>query len=66
MTTDPSDSPRPRDPSIEPDTKDWTWVLERPCPECGFDATAVRREELDNRISANAIPASIGLSRRPS
>lgn len=23
---------------IEPDTKDWTWVLERPCPECGTDA----------------------------
>ncbi len=22
---------------ITPDTKDWTWVLERPCPECGFD-----------------------------
>lgn len=20
---------------IVPDTKDWTWVLERPCPECG-------------------------------
>jgi len=20
---------------IEPETKDWTWVLERPCPECG-------------------------------
>ena len=27
--------------TIEPDTKNWTWVLERPCPECGFDA-AVR------------------------
>ncbi|PVG82055.1 methyltransferase type 12 [Nocardioides gansuensis] len=26
---------------IPPDTKDWTWVLERPCPECGFDAAAV-------------------------
>jgi hypothetical protein len=26
---------------IEPDTKDWTWVLERPCPECGFDASVV-------------------------
>jgi len=26
--------------SITPDTKDWTWVLERPCPECGFDASA--------------------------
>lgn len=24
---------------IEPDTKDWTWVLDRPCPECGFDAS---------------------------
>lgn len=21
------------------DDKDWTWVLDRPCPECGFDAT---------------------------
>jgi len=26
---------------ISPETKDWTWVLERPCPECGFDATAI-------------------------
>jgi hypothetical protein len=26
---------------IEPDDKDWTWVLERPCPECGFDAAAM-------------------------
>jgi hypothetical protein len=25
---------------IIPDTKDWTWVLQRPCPECGFDASA--------------------------
>jgi hypothetical protein len=24
-----------------PDDKDWTWVLERPCPECGFDASTV-------------------------
>ena len=24
---------------IIPDTKDWTWVLQRPCPECGFDAS---------------------------
>ena len=24
--------------SIEPDTKDWTWVLREPCAECGFDA----------------------------
>ncbi|QYF90583.1 DinB family protein [Arthrobacter sp. PAMC25284] len=25
---------------IIPDSKDWTWVLTRPCPECGFDASA--------------------------
>jgi hypothetical protein len=27
--------------AIVPDTKDWTWVLERPCPECGFDGRQV-------------------------
>lgn len=26
--------------AITPDTKDWTWVLERTCPECGFDAAS--------------------------
>jgi hypothetical protein len=25
---------------ITPDTKDWTWVLDRACGECGFDAGA--------------------------
>ena len=29
-----------------PDDKDWTWVLETPCPECGFDATSVERESI--------------------
>jgi DinB superfamily len=27
--------------AIVPDDKDWTWVLERPCPECGFAAGSV-------------------------
>jgi hypothetical protein len=27
--------------AVPPDTKDWTWVLERRCPECGFEAGAV-------------------------
>ena len=26
---------------INPDTKDWTWVLNRSCPECGYDAGTV-------------------------
>jgi DinB superfamily len=24
-------------PPVPGDTKDWTWVLDRPCPDCGFD-----------------------------
>ena len=27
--------------TIEPDTKNWTWVLERPCPDCAFDASTI-------------------------
>ncbi len=27
--------------TIEPDTKNWTWVLERPCPDCAFDASVI-------------------------
>ena len=23
------------------DDKDWTWVLQRPCPECGFDSKSL-------------------------
>ncbi|MEV5837303.1 DinB family protein [Nocardia sp. NPDC052112] len=27
--------------SIVPDVKNWTWVLERSCPECGFDPESI-------------------------
>ena len=27
--------------TITPDTKNWTWVLERPCPDCAYDASVV-------------------------
>ncbi|HEX6151747.1 class I SAM-dependent methyltransferase [Nocardioides sp.] len=39
---------------IEPDTKDWTWVLERPCPECGFDAPGLDRDRIPQAIRDNA------------
>jgi hypothetical protein len=39
---------------ITPDDKDWTWVLERPCPECGFDASACDPTEVADLIRANA------------
>jgi hypothetical protein len=39
---------------IVPDEKDWTWVLERPCLECGFDATAVPPESVAALLRINA------------
>ena len=31
---------------IVPDTKDWTWTLQRPCPDCGFEAASVARGDI--------------------
>ncbi|TBT83357.1 DinB family protein [Propioniciclava sinopodophylli] len=39
MTEQQADETAPE--PVAPDTKDWTWVLERPCPECGFDPASV-------------------------
>lgn len=45
--------------AITPDTKDWTWVLERPCADCGFDASAIEGADVARLIreSAAAWPA---------
>jgi len=39
---------------ITPDDKDWTWVLERPCPECGFVSAEFPREQVGALVRANA------------
>lgn len=39
---------------ITPDTKDWTWVLERPCRECGFDPAAQGLAELPGLLRDTA------------
>jgi len=39
---------------IESDTKSWTWVLEKPCPECGFEASGVQCQEVAGALRANA------------
>lgn len=49
--------------TIEPDTKDWTWVLDRPCPECAFVATAVTGSEIP-RITREAAAAWDGVLHR--
>jgi hypothetical protein len=40
--------------SITPDTKDWTWVITKPCPECGLDPSSLEYDEIPGRIRANA------------
>ncbi|HEU5082170.1 MAG TPA: DinB family protein [Acidimicrobiales bacterium] len=45
-----TDAPAP----IPPDDKDWTWVLERPCPECGFDAGSLDVTRVGDELRANA------------
>jgi hypothetical protein len=39
---------------ITPDTKNWTWVLERPCPDCGFDASSVQLVDVPRILRENA------------
>ena len=56
--------------AIEPDGKDWTWVLDRPCPECGFVAAEVEGVELGEQIRRNAaswalLLAAPGATTRP-
>jgi hypothetical protein len=43
-------------PTPEPDSKDWTWVLQRPCPECGFTAVTVHREDFAALVRQAAAP----------
>ena len=40
--------------TIAPDTKDWTWVLGRPCPECGLDTREVTAADVARRLRDNA------------
>jgi hypothetical protein len=40
--------------AIEPDTKDWTWVLANACRECGFDTRTVGRHDIGAIARANA------------
>ncbi len=48
---------------ITPDTKDWTWVLERPCLECGFDASRYVPSSVSAALRENAAAWSEVLQR---
>jgi hypothetical protein len=48
--------------TIVPDTKDWTWVLRRPCPECGLNTSAFTRENIPLMVRGNAVAWRIPLA----
>ncbi|HEX5086758.1 MAG TPA: class I SAM-dependent methyltransferase [Nocardioides sp.] len=55
---------------IVPDTKDWTWVLDERCPDCGFDAGGVDPAEIGPAVRDNArgwlaVLAQPGATERP-
>jgi hypothetical protein len=41
---------------ITPDDKDWTWTLDRECPECGFAAADVARGDIAQLVLAFTAP----------
>lgn len=56
---------------ITPDTKNWTWVLDELCPECGFDAEAVELAAMGALVRVNvaewpALLADARVRERPS
>jgi hypothetical protein len=57
VTSEPGDvEPSDLEPGdVEPDEKDWTWVLDRPCPDCGFVAAGTAVDELP-RLIRDTVP----------
>lgn len=59
-------------PDIPPETKDWTWTLDRTCEECGFSAGAVPGDTVADRVRDLTDPwaqvlqrAEVAVRRRP-
>src|SRR4051794_12207763 len=50
-------------PDVMADTKDWTWVLDRPCPQCEFDAAIVHPTDVAARIRGDAADWVVHLQR---
>lgn len=52
-------------PSVPaPDDKDWTWVLDRPCPQCAFDPSVITGRDVAATIRAS-VPRWLVVLERP-
>lgn len=50
-------------PPATPDDKDWTWVLDEPCPECRFDASTVTGRDVPELVRDAAVRMQLALTR---
>jgi len=73
--TSTGDRPDPAGAAVPPtpdaDDKDWTWVLQQPCAECGFDAELLERGQIAEVVRRTAVVwqevlADPDVRRRPS
>lgn len=39
--------------AIVPDSKNWTWVLQQRCPDCGFDGASVDYDDIPSLLRAD-------------
>lgn len=51
--------------TIIPEDKDWTWVLDTPCGECGFDSATMQGADVGTMIRSNAASFAAILSGPP-
>lgn len=49
---------------ITPDSKDWTWVLQRRCPDCGFEASRATPSDVAPLVRAHTRVWASVLKRR--
>jgi hypothetical protein len=49
--------------AIIPDTKDWTWVLQRRCDDCGLEPAALARSDIAPALRSNAAEWPLALHR---
>ncbi|MFI5427394.1 DinB family protein [Aeromicrobium sp. UC242_57] len=57
-------APPTDDEDWRPDDKDWTWVLDDQCPECGLTAASVAVASIGDRVRAD-LPRWVEVLERP-
>ncbi len=55
MSNVPESNPHSMPHSVPADTKDWTWVLERICPACAFDAETFPPQSVASAVRSQAV-----------